>query len=329
MFKLGYQGSRSRKLVRTMDMNRFMPGDTFDGNKDEKQTVGSNGQPCGPTNPTCLADHLTGNNRFSNLYFPLPDVNASYDAAVFSASRKFKNGFQVDANYTWSHAIDTASYDVGYQQTDPYNQSIDRGNSDFDIRNNFVMDAIWELPILPGRHDFLGSALGGWTISGIMSKHSGFPFSALIGNCPQGQVNRTGDGYCPNLPFEYTGGVISSPSKQQWINGVFPNPNASFPGAAIIPPPVSTWGPGCRCRNIFTGPGYTSIDMTLGKDFALPREGAKLAIRANFFNIFNILNLTPLIPATSSTDITNPTQFGRSSDGLAGRVIEFQARLSF
>jgi hypothetical protein len=334
VFKLGYQGSRSRKLVRTIDLNRFMPGDTFDGNKDEYQTVGSNGQPCGPTNPTCLADHATGNNRFSNLYFPLPDVNASYDAAVFSATRKFKQGFQVDANYTWSHSIDTASYELGYQQTDPYNQSIDRGNSDFDIRQNFVMDAIWELPVFRGRHDFLGTALGGWSISGIMSKHSGFPYSALIGNCPTGQVNRTGDGYCPNLPFEYTGGVISSPSKQQWINGVFPNPAASFPGAAIIPPPVYTWGPGCRCRNIFTGPGYTSIDMTLGKDFALPRtaflgDGSKIEIRANFFNIFNILNLTPLIPATSSTDITNPTQFGRSSDGLAGRVIEFQARLSF
>jgi hypothetical protein len=47
------------------------------------------------------------------------------------------------------------------------------------------------------------------------------------------------------------------------------------------------------------------------------------------YNVFNILNLTPLIPATSSTDITNTTQFARPSDGLAGRVIEFQARLSF
>jgi hypothetical protein len=96
----------------------------------------------------------------------------------------------------------------------------------------------------------------------------------------------------------------------------------------------TTRGPGCRCRNIFTGPGYTSIDLTAGKDFNLPKsriigEGAKLAIRANFFNAFNILNLTPLIPATSSTDIRNGGSFGRSSDGLAGRVIELQARLSF
>jgi Carboxypeptidase regulatory-like domain/TonB dependent receptor len=333
VFKLGYQGSRSRKLVRTIDLNRFIPGDTFDGVIDRVQNDGSNGLPCGPTNPTCLAPRATGNNRFSNLYFPLPDVNASYDAAVFSASRRFKQGFQVDANYTWSHAIDTASYEVGFQQTDPSNQLINRGSSDFDVRNNFVMDALWELPIFRARHDFLGTAFGGWTVSGIMSKHSGFPFSALIGTCNQNQ-DRNGDSYCPDLPQTYTGGVIANPTKQEWINGVFPNPQASFPGDQNVPPDPSIKGPGCRCRNIFTGPGYTSVDMTLGKIFALPKmaffgDGSKLEIRANAFNVFNILNLTPLIPATSSTDIVNTGQFGRSSDGLAGRVIEFQARLSF
>ncbi len=333
VLKLGYQGSRSRKLVRTIDLNRLMPGDTFDGTLDHFQNDGSNGDPCGPTNPTCSAPHATGNNRFSNLYFPLPDVNASYDAMVVSVDRRFRRGVQFGGNYTWSHAIDTASYEVGFQQTDPSNQLINRGNSDFDVRNNFVGYVLWEIPGFRGRHDFLGSALGGWTISGIMSKHSGFPYSALIGACNTNK-DRNGDGYCPDLPFSYTGGVIANPSKQDWINGVFPNPAASFPGAAVMPPPVDTLGPGCRCRNIFTGPGYTSADLTLGKDFALPRvaflgEGSKLAVRANFFNAFNTLNLTPLIPATAPTDITNTSQFGRSSDGLAGRVIEFQARLSF
>jgi hypothetical protein len=344
VFKLGYQGSRSRKLVRTIDLNRIMPGDTFDGTLDQFQSVGSNLQPCGPTNPTCLAAHATGNNRFSNLYFPLPDVNASYDAAVFTASRKFKRGFQVDANYTYSHAIDTASFEVGYQQADPFTPSINRGSSDFDVRNNFVLDALWEIPVFRARHDFLGTALGGWSVSGIMSKHSGFPYSALIGTCNR-SADRNGDSYCPDLPFAYNGGVILSPSKQNFINGVFPTCHSDGMGNVTLATcpnfDVATRGPGCRCRNIFTGPGYTSVDMTVGKDFVLPRagflgEGSKLAIRANFFNIFNILNLSPFIPAAAPTDIfnngtpaTNAGQFGHAPDGLAGRVIEFQARLSF
>ncbi len=123
------------------------------------------------------------------------------------------------------------------------------------------------------------------------------------------------------MPFAYNGGALRSPGKQQWINGIFPDPSAEFD--------TTTLRPGCRCRNIFTGRGYTSVDLTLGKDFALPREGAKLAIRANLFNAFNILKLAPLIPATAPTDIINTGQFGRAPDGLAGRVIEFQARLNF
>jgi hypothetical protein len=325
ILELGYQGSRSRKLVRTIDVNRLNPGDTFDGLLDRFQNDGSNGQPCGSGNPTCSAPHATGNADFTNIFVPLPDVNASFDAMVTHVTYRMSHGLQVDGMYTWSHAIDTASYEVGFQQTDPADQNIDRGNSDFDIRNNFVLSSSWQMPFWRGNHTLAGNTLGGWTVSAIMSKHSGFPYSALIGSCNT-NADRNGDGTCPDLPFAYNGGVILHPDKQQWINGVFPDPTTEFD--------ITTLGPGCRCRNIFTGPGYTSIDLTVGKDFALPEmkvlgSGGLLAIRANFFNAFNILNLTPLIPASAPTDILNPTSFGRPSDGLAGRVIELQARLSF
>jgi len=231
----------------------------------------------------------------------------------------------VDGIYTWSRAIDTASFEIGYQQTDPFNQNINRGDSDFDVRKNLIISGTWESPFIGGRDSLLGKAVGGWTISGIMSKHSGFPFSALIGYCNTND-DKNGDGYCPDLPNSYSGGAISHPSKQQWINGIFPSPNTEFD--------TTTRGPGCRCRNIFSGPGYTSIDLALGKDFALPKVGflneeSKLSIRANFFNAFNILTLAPFIPARAPTDILNTNQFGHAPDGLAGRVIEFQARLSF
>jgi hypothetical protein len=322
---LGYQGSRSRKLVRTIDVNRLIPGDTFDGLQDKFQNKSADGQDCGPSNPACLAPHATGNNRFNRIFFPLPDVNASYDAAIFQLKHQFHGGLELAGAYTWSHTIDTASYEIGYQQTDPSNAVLNRGNSDYDIRHNLVVSGLWEVPFLRHRKDFVGTALGGWTISGVLSKHSGLPFSALIGSCDTNN-DRNGDGYCPDLPFAYNGGAISSPSKQQWINGIFPDPAAEFD--------ITTRGPGCRCRNIFSGPGYTSVDMTVGKDFAFPStsflgEGAKLEIRANFFNALNILNLQPLIPATAPTDIVNTGGFGRPPDGLAGRVVELQARFTF
>jgi Carboxypeptidase regulatory-like domain/TonB dependent receptor len=329
---VGYQGSRSRKLVRTIDMNRFQPGDTFDGNIDGVQSASADGVPCGPANPACPAPVVVGNNRFGRVFIPLPDVNASFDAMIAQLTHRFSSGFTLSALYTYSHSIDTSSYEIGSQQTDPSNQLINKGSSDYDVRHNFQLSAFYELPFFRSRHDLIGTVAGGWTLGGIFDKHTGFPFTALIGACNTSR-DRNGDSFCPDMPQSYTGGIIANPSKQDWQNGVFPNPAASFPGAAN-PVPPGTFGPGCRCRNIFTGPGYTDIDLSFGKNFRFPAsrilgEKAGLELRANFFNAFNILNLESLAPATAPTDITNTGQFGRPTDGLSGRVIEFQARFSF
>jgi hypothetical protein len=57
-------------------------------------------------------------------------------------------------------------------------------------------------------------------------------------------------------------------------------------------------------------------------------ESARLELRANFFNLFNKLNLIPFGRNASNVSI-NDSHFGQASGALAGRVIEFQARLSF
>jgi hypothetical protein len=181
------------------------------------------------------------------------------------------------------------------------------------------------MPYYKGRHDLLGQVLGGWLISGVFTKHSGFPFSALIGSC-NSALDLNGDGYCPDLPHSYGGGMIVGATTQQWLNGVFPSPATEFNTA--------TRGTPCQCRNMFTGPGYTDLDLTLGKNFGLSRigifgEGTRLELRANAFNFLNTLNLKSFVPATAQTDILNTGQFGRASDAYAGRVVEFQARFSF
>ena len=199
----------------------------------------------------------------------------------------------------------------------------------YDVRHHFQLSSYWEIPFLRSRHDFIGNIFGGWTVAGILDKHSGFPFSALIGSCDTSN-DRNGDGYCPDAPFAYFGGVTPNPSKQQYINGIFTNSASNF--AAYFD--TTTKGPGCRCRNIFSGPGYTDVDISFDKIFTFPStrflgDSAKLDFRANFFNAFNILNLQDLVPATAPTDIINTNSFGRAPDGLSGRVIEFQARFSF
>jgi len=73
--------------------------------------------------------------------------------------------------------------------------------------------------------------------------------------------------------------------------------------------------------------------MALAKNFRFPlfSETANFQFRANFFNIFNKLNLAPFGFNTPSTTVESQ-YFGSAepdNGGLSGRVIEFQARLSF
>jgi hypothetical protein len=60
----------------------------------------------------------------------------------------------------------------------------------------------------------------------------------------------------------------------------------------------------------------------------ITKEGAKFDFRANFFNLFNKLNLTGFGYNSPSTNITN-SDFGMAGSAFAGRVIEFQTRLTF
>jgi hypothetical protein len=86
-------------------------------------------------------------------------------------------------------------------------------------------------------------------------------------------------------------------------------------------------------RNVFRGPRYFNVDMSLSKRFGLPDFGVlgerpNLDLRFNFFNIFNITNIAPFQSFSNSTR-TDRINFGEATALLAGRVIEFQARFSF
>src|SRR5258708_5843002 len=111
-------------------MNRFHTCDTFDGNLHGGESASADGVACGPTKPLCPSPNVVGHTRFVPILIPLHDVNASFDALIAHLSHSFARGRSVSALYTWSHSIDFSSYEIGFQQTDPFTQSINKGNSD-------------------------------------------------------------------------------------------------------------------------------------------------------------------------------------------------------
>ncbi|PYV06935.1 MAG: hypothetical protein DMG26_01840, partial [Acidobacteria bacterium] len=124
-------------------------------------------------------------------------------------------------------------------------------------------------------------------------------------------------------------------------NNAFIRSGGDFPNGSTAYFDITKSGAPGIGRNSFRGPHYFGTDLSLAKNTKLPNavhlgEAANLEIRANFFNIFNKLNLAPFGFNSNSTYIGNPgnppsgsLNFGRASAGLAGRVIEFQARLNF
>lgn len=341
---LGYQGSMGRKLIRTVDLNRYTPGDSFncigcENRKDGVQEATANGTPITP--------RLVGNPNFDRIFFPLPDVNSSYNAMLLRVQRRYAGGFQMEGNYRWSKSIDTSSFGRGAQQTDPSDQRLNRGPSDFDVRHNFILSALYDIPLFRNRSDFVGKAFGGFQINGLLQLHSGFPWTPQQGCCffdrPGDFANdANGDGKGNDFPTQYFGGAIANPTNQNFINGLFPNGGrnafgviedcSNFPINCVT---TRLRGPAGVGRNSFRGPNYRNIDLSVVKQTRLPSflhlgEAANLEVRANFFNVFNILNLPPFqTGGRSNTDFTNTGDFGRALSALAGRVTELQFRFSF
>src|SRR5262249_23848703 len=199
---------------------------------------------------------------------------------------------------------------------------------------NVALSGLWDLPFLRNRHDWVGSLLGGWQINGILSAHTGFPWTpttCVIASVPITNASNI----CPTRPSE----LLKEPGRDT-SNSAFLNPLANFPG-------LQFFGPGVDCgqanpanhpgfpyfdictpsapgigRNSFRGPNYFGLDFSVMKQFSLPimrflGEGAKIELRGNFFNAFNKLNLQPIGFNTDENRIEN-TRFGQSPGGLAG-----------
>jgi hypothetical protein len=190
--------------------------------------------------------------------------------------------------------------------------------------------------------------LGGWTISGIMNWHTGFPFNPTYCGLPDamfGGSSGYGGTNCYR-PEAYLGGLNpdfrSSATNATGGGAFFTSPTvvtgpsfecvttttitANCPSGRVPYGPIPT-APGVG-RNAFTGPKYFDVDATISKSFGLPRipilgENAKFEFRTNFYNLFNKLNLTNI-----QTDVNN-SHFGEAQNALGARVIEMQARFSF
>jgi hypothetical protein len=326
---IGYQGSQTRHL--TEHYNLYNVG-------------AARGLPLNPL--------VSGVTYYAN------DGSAHFNALLLELRHNFSHTFQLDGQYRWSHTLDSGSnaYAGGYYQ---YDMATNFATSDYDVRHAFKLYGIWSPRLFHGDRSWMEKIAGGWTISGILNAHTGFPFNALY---PVSNIN---NGFDPVFQFgQNAGGSRNDAGADHilpaaYLGGFHPDFRSSTPnpggGAAFFSEPSIVPGTLFPClfanpdpticpagqqgfgplptfpsvgRNRFQGPGYFDVDATLSKSFGLPTmkvigENGKIELRANFYNLFNKLNLFNI-----QTDITD-AHFGQAQNSLGSRIIELQARFSF
>lgn len=315
---INYEGSAGHKVDRLLNLNYLYAQ---------------------PVDPNPLQPGSTYQPFANGIYVLIPDVNTSYNALNTRLTHQFSHGLFTQFYYRYSRSIDESSWEgpcACTNETYPQDLEAERGPSDFDVTHYFTATAVYQLPFFRDSRGLVGKALGGWEVDPVITVHSGFPWTPVDG---QSVETPGGPTLAPTRPIAYF--CPPNCALNDHSNNAFIRPGGDFPQGSLAYFNNTTSGPPGIGRNSFRGPGYFGDDLSFAKNTKLPGafhlgEAANLELRANFFNIFNKLNLAPFGFNTNSTYIGNPgtpptqnVNFGLASAGLAGRVIELQARLNF
>ena len=143
-----------------------------------------------------------------------PIGGTHYDSLQARLERRFAAGFSLDTAYTWGRSITTSGQDNSdgtLRINIPEYYDLNRCLSGFDRTHNLQITHIVELPFGRGKR-WLGSGgvlaaiAGGWQINGILSFHSGTPFS----------IERVGRGV-ERSGRALRGPIRSSPRSRSWV----------------------------------------------------------------------------------------------------------------
>jgi len=227
---------------------------------------------------------------YPNYCVALVVTNAStsdYDALQLQFHRQMSHGLQALASYTWSHSIDTASagsFGNFSNLLSQVNANVNRGASDFDIRNAFAMGLTYDVPV-HANNALTNVMLRGWSVDNVVQARSAPPVDVnyqLLG-LASGFLTDTRPDVVPGQPFYlygpgYPGGKAFNA--------------AAFALPALDPASGYPLSQGDLPRNGLRGFGAAQWDFAVHRDFPI-RESVKLQFRTEMFNLLNHPNFGP------------------------------------
>lgn len=226
MLEAGYSGEKGVHLLNRYDGNFAPPGP---GNINTNRPIKSAVIP-----PSGVVVSPLG-----GIYEYNFNGNSDYNALVVKLEKPLSKGLTVLTSYTWSKTMgDTCSDSAdgnapncGFQN--PLNMRAERSLDNQNMSQRYVASVLYEIPV--GRGRTFGSSMpkalnalaGGWQLGGIVSWHTGLPYSIVDSGNPANDgsisiVNR------PN--------VVGNPYSVPWSVG------QAFNTAAFATQPPFTYG---------------------------------------------------------------------------------------
>lgn len=312
-------------------LNAYDPG--YCGDVDGNSVSCGAGFPAAPPDPSYAIVNQWSTGAASNT-----------NGLTTTFNRRLAQGLSAQASYTWSHGLDDVSNGGAFVygndslggQLNPAGLRLNNyGNSDYDIRNNFSANFVWE-PQWKYSNKAVTGALGGWSFSGTIFARTGLPYTIMDANSYF--PNFAGAGYIPGQPLG-TGATFASGSCSNGNSQCF-DPNG-FVDAVMLPvgSTVAYAQYPTQRRNQYRGPNFFDFNFSTLKNFNLT-ERFKLGVGANFYNLFNHPNFylpnlylssgDPTVGRIQQTVATPASPYGSFVGAAASpRLIQLTAKITF
>ena len=263
---------------------------------------------------------------------------SAYYSLQTKIEKRYANGSNFLATYTWGHAADDSTTPGGIEGgISPRNTNLiplrdEFTSSAFDVRQRFTFNGFYELPFGSGKPflrngGVLDEVVGGWAANLTFTIETGTPFTVSpdINTAGGGTANAIlvrnpfAPGGTPDPSLNYQGSTCPTSVRNRinWYNPcAFVNP---LPGSDI---PTSGAGSqvtgvanaiaylGGKSDQIY-GPGNSRVNLSLFKNFRTWRE-QRLQLRADVFNVLNHpswANPSTTDDSPSAGNITGPQTF--------------------
>ena len=337
-----YAGNKGYNQQRIQDFNMRVPvresdGRLFWGPIDHDKSD--------PLDPHTLAEHADnaddGPPRFNpgaeRLWIAHFDGSSWYNSLRLELKRRFTANLGFQLAYTFSRSIDLGSNfqgsgnfgsesgngfrgaPPGFGTQDAANR---KGLSAFDVRNNFVSNFTYALPVGTGQRYALGglanAILGGWSVNGIVRLASGNTLEVHGSRASNFRGDDFGE-LSTNPPNLVAGKKANSVNPQ--------NPDRYFDVSAFELPEPGYFGN--LGRHTVIGPGLANVDFSVFKTSALT-ESVSLQFRAEMFNVLNRPNFGPPNENLFTRSFRLRSDAARITSTITtARQIQFALRLTF